>query len=77
MSISRIAIINYQGILIVIPFLVLIVLIVRTHFTTINDPKQTTLAYRATHNYFYYYDEYYHLSYIDHMFDDDNMDKNG
>ncbi len=56
MSISRIAIVNYVGVIILIPFLILIILVVRVHFTTINDPKQTTLAYRAIHSYFYYYD---------------------
>lgn len=70
LSISRIAIVNYVGVLILIPFIILLVLVVRAHFTTINDPKQTTLAYRAIHSYFYYYDEYYHFAYIDHVFED-------
>jgi hypothetical protein len=76
MSICRIAIIDYYGVLLVIPFLILIVLVVRVHFKTINDEKQTTLAYRAKHSYFYYYDEYYHFNYIDHLFEDENLNKN-
>ena len=48
----------------------MIVLIVRVHFTTINAPQQTSLAYRAKHKYFYLYDDYYHLNYIDHIFEE-------
>lgn len=77
MAISRIAIINYYGVLLAIPFMLIVILIVRAHFITINDGKQTTLAYRAKHSYFYYYDEYYHLNYIDHLFDAKNMNEGG
>lgn len=68
MSISRIAIINPYGLLVGVPFLIIIIFIVRAHFITINAPQQTTLAHRAKNSYFYYYDELYHLYYIDHLF---------
>lgn len=76
-AISRIAIVNYYGILIAIPLLILIIVVTRLHFSTINNISQTTLAYRAKHNYFYYYDEFYHFNYIDHLFDKDNLNKDG
>ncbi len=67
-AISQIGIINYYGVLIVIPFLLLIGSAVRLHFSTINHSLQTTLAYRTKHFYFYLYDESYHFNYIDHIF---------
>jgi len=56
LAICRIAIVNYYGLIVAIPFTFLIILVVRKHFTTINSPKQTTLAYRAQNSYFYIYD---------------------
>jgi len=50
-AVSRIAVSNNLGILIVIPLLILLVCVGRLHFTTVNDPQQTTLAYRAKNKY--------------------------
>lgn len=67
-ALSQLAISNSLGIIVVLPFLLLIVVALRLHFKTINDPKQTTLLYRAEHTYFFIYDKYYHYNYIDHIF---------
>lgn len=68
LSLSRLAIVNILGLLILIPALIFIICIIKHHFRIINHKAQTTLAYRARHSYFYYYDEFYHLNYIDHIF---------
>jgi hypothetical protein len=57
MAISRVAIVNYWGFLVILPFVILIVLVSRMQFQTINHPSQTTLAYRARHGLLYLYDE--------------------
>lgn len=75
LSLSRIAIVNYVGVFVILPFLVLVVIGSRIHFKTINDPGQTTLLYRAKNSYFYLYDSYYHLNYIDHLFEEENVGK--
>jgi len=68
LSLSRIAIVNIFGLFVLVPILIIVVWIIRYHFRIINHKSQTTLAYRAKHSYFYYYDEFYHLNYIDHIF---------
>ena len=68
-AISQIAIANYFGVLLILPFLLFVGSAVRLHFSTINHSSQTTLAYRTKHFYFYLYDESYHFNYIDHIFD--------
>lgn len=55
-AISQIAIVNYYGVLVLFPFLLIIGLAGKMHFSTINHPLQTTLAYRAKHSYFFLYD---------------------
>jgi hypothetical protein len=67
-ALSRIAMVNYWGVIVVLPFLLLVAAAGRLHFKTINDPAQTTLIYRARNSYFYLYDNFYHLNYIDHIF---------
>jgi hypothetical protein len=74
-ALSRVAISNTLGILIVIPFLIVVVAAGRTHFKTINDTRQTTLLYRAEHAYFFLYDSHYHLNYIDHIFEADSLEE--
>ena len=74
-ALSQLAISNVIGVLVVLPFLILVVIAVRMHFKTINDSSQTTLLYRAEHTYFFIYDKFYHYNYIDHIFEQDNLKK--
>ncbi len=67
-ALSQIGITNFWGLFLILPFLLLVAVAGRVHFTTINDSSQTTLIYRAKHSYFFLYDKYYHLNYIDHIF---------
>ena len=74
-AISKVAVIDFWAVFIAIPFLFLIVLAGRLLFTTLNKHSQTTLLYRAKYSSFFLYDQHYHLNYIDHLFDQQNIRK--
>ena len=77
LAISRVAISSWVGVLLAVPFLLLMAGAVRLHFTTINSSAQTTLLYRAKHSYFFLYDRHYHLNYIDHLFQGGGLQEQG
>eukprot|EP00919_Chromeraceae_sp_WS-2016_P067619 GHVR01159828.1.p1 GENE.GHVR01159828.1~~GHVR01159828.1.p1 ORF type:complete len:218 (-),score=-16.34 GHVR01159828.1:584-1237(-) len=75
LAITKIIIVSYYAYLLAIPFLILLGFLLRYHFILINHHRQFSLSYRMQHTYFYLYDEFYHLYYLDYLYQQENKAK--
>ena len=69
-SICRILWDTYWGLIPLGVFIVIYVLVCRRYFGIINSQQQAYLTHRLQHSWAYYYDEKYHLYYIDFLYDE-------